>query len=490
MFESSHASLFLDYFRVPWKPGDTGDVNGGRQASSFLQECGRLRWAANGAYSPALRWPLLGSPVWSPSRVLPTQGFFVEGVLLHTRLVRDDLVERSLAPSGWQRASLIEGVDGGQLGSIWRHDDGSVFLPFDPAEAMSNYWAETYQGALMPGSRARARRSALRAYYRLRPLLPRGVQIRLRQRFTRAQSRSSFPRWPVETALQDLYRLLFDYLATIAGGPVPYISPWPSGYSWAFVLTHDVETSTGYDNLSVLKEVEMAAGYRSAWNFVPKRYSVSDDLVEGLLEEGFEVGVHGLYHDGRDLASLALLRRRLPTIRRYAERWSAPGFRSPATLRVWDWMPLLGFDYDSSYPDTDPYEPQPGGCCSWWPFFNRDLVELPITVPQDHTLFVILGHKDESLWVEKIDHLRSAGGMALMITHPDYLSHDGLANAYENLLNRYQADATAWRALPRDVSAWWRRRAASRLELTASGWQVVGPAAAEASVAFAQPCRC
>ena len=27
-------------------------------------------------------------------------------------------------------------------------------------------------------------------------------------------------------------------------------------------------------------------------------------------------------------------------------------------------MPRLGFDYDSSYTDTDPYEPQPGGCCT------------------------------------------------------------------------------------------------------------------------------
>ena len=50
-------------------------------------------------------------------------------------------------------------------------------------------------------------------------------------------------------------------------------------------------------------------------------------------------------------------------------------------------MPRLGFEYDSSYTDTDPYEPQPGGCCSYLPYFNESLVELPITLPQDHTVF-------------------------------------------------------------------------------------------------------
>ena len=73
-------------------------------------------------------------------------------------------------------------------------------------------------------------------------------------------------------------------------------------------------------------------------------------------------------------------------------------------------MPLLGFDYDSSYPDTDPYEPQAGGCCSWLPFTNGDLVELPITMPQDHTLFTILRVEDERPWLDKAAFLRERVG--------------------------------------------------------------------------------
>lgn len=322
----------------------------------------------------------------------------------------------------------------------------TVVLPFDPEEAVHNLRSEAY---VRGGRRALARR----AYYSLRPVLPRPAQLALRRAFTRVQARATFPRWPVEPALHDLV----DLIDRLAGAQPEAV--WPDGASWAFVLTHDVETAAGLANVGVVRALEEARGLRSSWNLVPERYEVDDAFARELANAGHELGVHGLRHDGRDLASARLLRRRLPGMRAAAERWGAVGFRAPATQRRWDWMPQLGFDYDSSYPDTDPYEPQAGGCCTWLPFFNDGLVELPITVPQDHTVFEILRCEDESLWVEKIELLRARGGMALVLTHPDYLLPGSRAlAAYERLLDRYAADATAWYALPRDVAAWWRER--------------------------------
>jgi hypothetical protein len=170
-----------------------------------------------------------------------------------------------------------------------------------------------------------------------------------------------------------------------------------------------------------------------------------------------------------------------------AKRWGAVGFRSPATHRTWGLMPLLGFDYDSSYPDTDPFEPQGGGCCSWWPFFNGDLVELPITLPQDHTLFAILRRDDESAWVEKASLLRDRGGMSLLITHPDYMLEPRFTALYGRFLEAFAGDDRMWHALPRDVSAWWRRRAASTVESRDGEWRVVGPASDEAAVRLVEP---
>lgn len=398
----------------------------------------------------------------------------------------DDETSRLLG-DGWAREKSVRGADDASAGSIWRRDDGSLFLPFDPDEAVLAFWSEGYAAVTGGSGRRALKQLAMRTYYGVRPVMPRAVQIALRRRFARVQARTAFPRWPFEPALDDLLRFLLGCLADAAGEPVPWVQAWPDGRTWALVLTHDVETATGYAALDKLRDVEKALGYRSSWNFVPRRYDVAAARVRELWADGFEVGVHGLYHDGRDLESLETLERRLPEIREYAQRWHAVGFRSPATHRRWEWMPLLGFDYDSSYPDTDPFEPQAGGCCSFVPFFNDELVELPITLPQDHTLFVILRDPDERRWTEKTDLLRERGGMALLNTHPDYMLAPDQVALYERYLKAYADDASLWHALPRDVSAWWRERAETSPSRNGAGWQLTGTGARRARLAFAEP---
>ena len=143
------------------------------------------------------------------------------------------------------------------------------------------------------------------------------MQIGLRRAFSKIQGRTRFPQWPIEPALQHLYDVLFGMLREIAEEPVPRLAPWPDGKQWALVLTHDVETALGYENIRFLRDVEHASGFRSSWNFVPLRYDVADAVVDDLWENGFEVGVHGLYHDGRDLESRSTLTDRLPSIREW-----------------------------------------------------------------------------------------------------------------------------------------------------------------------------
>ncbi len=377
-------------------------------------------------------------------------------------------------------------LDSRPVAAVWRDEIGNVALPFDPDEVAETLWSEAYAERMPGRGRGPAGRLALGAYYRVRGVLPRRVQIWLRRRYARLQARTTFPAWPIEPSLSAFLEHFLTLLAGVCGEPLPYLAPWPRGHEWALVLTHDVETAFGLTRIEPLAALEQELGLRSAWYFVPRRYDVDDALVARLRADGFEVGVHGLYHDGRDLSSLATLRRRLPAMQQAARRWGAVGFRSPASRRNWEWMSHLPFDYDSSFPDTDPFEPQSGGCCSWWPLLNRGLVELPMTMPHDHTLFVILGHRDESLWVEKAEALRARGGMALLVTHPDYLDETG-PGPYRRLLERYADDPTAWRALPAEVSAWWRRRDASRIVRDGDGWTVVGPAAGEAAIAYATP---
>jgi hypothetical protein len=472
MFGSSRALTLLDHFRTPYEIVP-------RLGRAGLEE---LRASADG---PALIWPADCQGL-RPTATSVVAADGATQIPVFARVVPDSVIEPVLSEQGggWRRDVTLAGPDGTAIASIWRGQDGSVMLPFDPDEVVLNYWSERYT-QIGSGAKARGVKRALASlYYRVRPLLPRRLQIWMRRHFARVQVRSPFPRWPAETGLHDFFDFMFAILEGIAGEPIPSIAPWPGGHSWAIVLTHDVEQAEGLAALDPVLELERSHGVRSSWNLVPRRYAVDPERLRALVADGFEVGVHGLHHDGRDLESFATWQARLPGIHDAATRWGAVGFRSPALHRHWDWMQVLDFDYDSSYPDTDPFEPQDGGCCTWLPFFNGGIVELPLTLAQDHTLFVILRHEDETAWVEKAEFLRERGGMALIDTHPDYLIDPRILRAYACFLERFASDDGAWRALPHEVSAWWRRRAATSLKRDGDGWRLVGPGAGEGRVAF------
>jgi len=333
----------------------------------------------------------------------------------------DTEVRRALEASGrdWRPTDPISDLTGAVVAHVWRASDESALLPFDPNAAIRAFLREEYveaDGAVAQRATALARR----LYYHVRPALPRGLQMVMRRRFTRIQERASFPSWPVEPALHALYGYLLGLAESVLAAPLPWIAPWPTPYEWAVVLTHDVEREVGYRHVETVAALEQQLGVRSAWYFVPERdYVVDPGLVRTLSDAGFEIGVHGLRHDGRDLIA-GELEQRLPAIRAYAEQWGSGGFRAPATHRSWQLMEQLGFDHDSSYSDVARYEPQSGGSCSLFPFFIGDMVELPITLPMDHTLFELLGEGDGRVWFEKAGFLRERGGMALLLTHPDY----------------------------------------------------------------------
>lgn len=471
LFCSSNELAVLEHFRVPYElDRELGGVG--------LEE---LRPSQGG---PALFWKRdLDGPVQAASLLGADRS---TPIPLFARLLSDELIEPLLRQCGgtWERARTITSADGTPLASIWRDEDGSTFLPFDPNEVVESFWAERYLSTAAGQRALGLRRALMMAYYRTRPVLPRSAQIWLRRRFARLQARSPFPSWPIETCLHDFFDLMFSILTGINGAPVPCIAPWPDGYSWALVLTHDVEQAKGLEAIGPVAELERAHGLRSSWNLVPRRYEVDPACISDLVDDGFEIGVHGIYHDGRDLESWSTWQERLGAAHEAAERWNAVGFRSAALHRQSEWMRALRFDYDSSCPDTDPFEPQNGGCCTWLPFFNGELVELPLTLRQDHTLFVILGHEDETAWVHKTNFLRGQGGMAMIDTHPDYLVDERIFAAYARFLKRFADDPTVWHALPREVSAWWRRRAESWLEHDGSTWQVVGPAELEGRVSY------
>jgi glycosyltransferase involved in cell wall biosynthesis len=247
---------------------------------------------------------------------------------------------------------------------------------------------------------------------------------------------------------------------------------WPYGKKFAFVLTHDVEGRKGLDRCRQLVELEMLLGFRSSFNFVPEgEYETPRSLRAFLAAHGFEVGVHDLRHDGRLYSSRQNFSRQARRINGYLAEWGADGFRSSFMLHNLDWLRDLNILYDASSFDTDPFEPQPDGVNTIFPFWvDRDdgtgYVELPYTLPQDSTLFFLFRESSIDTWTRKLDWVAQHGGMALVNVHPDYMSFDGTgdsseygAHLYQNLLEhvakRYREES--WFALPREIAAHVRR---------------------------------
>jgi hypothetical protein len=66
-------------------------------------------------------------------------------------------------------------------------------------------------------------------------------------------------------------------------------------------------------------------------------------------------------------------------------------------------------------------EPQKGGCCTVFPYFIGDVLELPVTTTQDYTLWHILGERSTDLWKAQMDVILQKNGLANFIVHPDYI---------------------------------------------------------------------
>ncbi len=293
-------------------------------------------------------------------------------------------------------------------------------------------------------------------YYELKPILPLRCRLamrRVRARWLRGQSGDV---WPINRSA--------------AARPHGWRG-WPGGAQFAFALTHDVEERRGLDRCRALAQVEIEMGFRSAFNFVPEGdYDTPQSLRGFLTGWGFEIGVHDLHHDGKLYRSRRRFTDGAAKINQYLESWGAVGFRSAFMLHNLEWLGDLNVEYDGSTFDTDPFEPQPDGVNTIFPFLvprgdSTCYAELPCTLPQDSTLFIVLQERTIDIWKQKLDWIAAHGGLALMNVHPDYVSFNRVAPEWEYSVELYREmlgyvrsryRGSVWHALPRDIARYAR----------------------------------
>jgi peptidoglycan/xylan/chitin deacetylase (PgdA/CDA1 family) len=233
---------------------------------------------------------------------------------------------------------------------------------------------------------------------------------------------------------------------------------YPNGYNNAVVLTHDVDHIIGFNNIPRILELEERMGFKSCWNIVPYKYKIDPGIIRLIQDAGHEIGVHGYNHDGKLYSSIKVFSERVPYINQAIVKYKASGFRSPMVHHNLAWLQNLNIKYDASCFDYDPFQPFPNSTGVIWPFIVGKFVELPYTLPQDHTLFYVLKQKNIDIWKNKIDWLVKNKGMILTLTHPDYLTKNKHYNMYVELLEYLRTINNAWYCLPREITDWWVER--------------------------------
>lgn len=293
-------------------------------------------------------------------------------------------------------------------------------------------------------------------YYNLKPYIPRRLQISLRRGIIKFKLPFNRNVWPI------------DEKSSVA--PVGW-KGWPNGKKFALILTHDVDTQKGHDKCRELLNIEKSLNFKSSFNFVLEDYIVSPELRQYITDNGFEVGVHGLNHNGKLYKSKEFFMKSASKINHYLKEWGAAGFRSPSMQHNLEWIHNLDIAYDASTFDTDPFEPQSDGVGTIFPFYVKDdltqrgYVEMPYTLPQDFTLYILMKENKIDIWKKKLNWIAENGGMALLNTHPDYINFENKNMSLEEFPQQYYVEfleyikntyaGQYWHVLPREMAHFW-----------------------------------
>ena len=377
------------------------------------------------------------------------------------------------------------------LGHV-RSDQSGIKLPFDISDAVWSMRSERYvRNGNGPGGSSILKRSVRAAYYAIRPLTPVSVRKHLQRYSLRDWNKRVFPRWPVDTSVESALETALRLNMKAQGvKEMPFIWFWPDGAQACAVMTHDVEAPAGRDFCSRLMDIDDSYGIKSSFQVIPEvRYDVPESFLGDIRGRGFEVNVHDLNHDGNLFKDYEEFKRRADGIEKYRKKFESLGFRSGVLYRNIDWFDLLHFEYDMSVPNVGHLDPQHGGCCTTFPYFIGDLLEIPVTMTQDYSLFHILRNYNLDIWERQIEVILKKHGVMNFIVHPDYITDQREQSVYKSLLARLaelRKTDGLWTPLPRELNEWWRQRSRMKLVRNGDGWEIEGNGKVRARIAYAR----
>ncbi|UCG15130.1 MAG: hypothetical protein JSV19_07510 [Phycisphaerales bacterium] len=390
-------------------------------------------------------------PSFKPARTTVVEGPAIVGLELDPQVRRpwmtDGMTLHVPVPPG-ERTELTQG-----RALVWGRFGPDRRLPLvadgDAGLETAYPWAD-WRSYILSERYATTRRRPLHTRSPISyKVVPDRIRYVLARRMCRARAKqaTAFPAAPFDGGFEALRSVVRGELTSDAPDPAPRIC-----------LTHDIDVPN-FQFVKQIAHVESALGLRSCWNVVPFGYRVNYRVCDWLIENGFEIGLHGYCHDNRLIyLSESRLRRRLDACRGFVERYAVCGFRSPSWFRNARLMRVLAdyVKYDCSCLDFDWLCPAGrGGVLTATPFRFGRLIEIPTTLPFEAPLLVGTDPADTvAYWRPKIDWLVQVHGQAVINAHPDphYSGNGPMIAAYRQLLEELLAAYGDRWSLPRDLA--------------------------------------
>jgi len=216
-------------------------------------------------------------------------------------------------------------------------------------------------------------------------------------------------------------------------------------------------------------------------------------LFRDLGSLNIELAVHGLEHIDYSVMSIEEFQDHIKKAMKIFQEAEIPvnGYRFPYMRRTEGYIQALadaGLEWDSSEviscnslnPDEYPengwesyqqilatYEPKDAAFTPAMPFFSNQLIELPVSVPDDDILVDRLGLADgrrmQSVWCNMVYQVRDRGELLVLQIHPE--RYEKVEKSLTETLKLVETGGDAWIASLGEIAGWWREKRQFQLEI-------------------------
>lgn len=245
---------------------------------------------------------------------------------------------------------------------------------------------------------------------------------------------------------------------------------------WSRLSKHLFWNKTGtqaspYINFHEIMELEKKYNAKSSFYFMtaerdPRRfrYNIEDiaDEVKFIVDNGWEVGLHGGYYSFHDIDAIKREKRRLENVlgrevigyRNHYLRFQIPD--------TWEILEKCGFKYDTTYGYTNMVGFRNGMCHPFRPYHLQnhqwmDLYELPLHVMESAMYDFTNPNEAWELIKQLLEKVELNNGVITVLWHNNVFScpfRDRWAAIYEKIL-QYGIQRDAWMTSGEEIYEWW-----------------------------------